>query len=79
MSSDISDAEINAATERGTELCDELLEELTEENLDPIAMVFSIWVGLLHVLLNSGWTEKELIREVSTHARPSDHASAQQH
>lgn len=47
----------------GIEVADKLFDTVLGEQA-PCLVAFPLWVDLVHILLDSGWSEKDLMEEV---------------
>ena len=68
---DVSDEVIAASNEHGEILFDELLEhfgEMEDDGLDPICVVYHLWIAFIYVLVQHGWTHKDLAKDLAHHA-----------
>lgn len=65
----ITEAE-QAEFDRQNEVADEHLNNILDDlpdDVDPIGMLFSLWVNITHLLADAGWSGEELAREVQHH------------
>lgn len=72
---DVSDKVIEASNAHGEVLFSELTEqfdEMLDDGLDPIAVVFHLWISFIYVLAEAGWTMEDLLKEVKYHRANSD-------
>jgi hypothetical protein len=64
----ITDEEIRAAGEHGDDLFCTLMDHLDEEDeLDPAAVAYTLWIHLTTYLNDSGWTPEQLAQDVQAH------------
>lgn len=71
----ISDQCLEASNAHGEELLNSLLDsfdDMEEDGLDPLAVVFHLWVSFIYLLMQSGWTEKDLQENLTHHANNQD-------
>lgn len=64
---DLTDADIEAAHDRGEKIFEELLELLDDCPEDSGAIIYSLWVSLTHCLAEDGWTAKQLADDAAVH------------
>lgn len=72
---DVSQEVIDASNEHADVLFSELTEhfdEMEEDGLDPIAVVYSLWVTFIYVLVAHGWTHQDLAKDLAHHANNND-------
>lgn len=72
---DISEEVIEASNAHGDVLFDELVEhfdDMLDEGLDPIAVVYHLWVSFIYVLVAHGWTHADLAKDLAYHANNDD-------
>jgi len=63
-----TDEEIQASAKRGDELFVELMDNITDEESDPVGVAYSLWINLGRYLAEVGWTGAELARDAQHHA-----------
>jgi hypothetical protein len=63
-----SDEDIKREMEFADELTSKLFDDIKEAGMDPADVMFSIWINLIHILAEAGWTPEELIRDIHYHA-----------
>lgn len=60
-----------AEFDRQGEVADNLLSSVLDDipaGVDSIAVLFSLWVQITHLLADAGWTGEELARDAHHHA-----------
>jgi hypothetical protein len=45
---------------------------MEEDGLDPIAVVYALWVSFIYVLTEAGWKPDELAKDLAHHAHNND-------
>jgi len=72
---DVSQEVIDASNEHADELFASLagdFGEMEEEGLDPIAVVYALWISFTYVLVEAGWKPEELAKDLAHHAHNHD-------
>lgn len=64
-------AQEQAEFDRQGEVADDHLTAILDDipdDVDPIGVLYSLWVNITHLLADAGWTGEDLARDVQHHA-----------
>jgi len=63
------DREVEIADDTFCALMDDMGSVVEEEDVDPVVMMYALWVTITHFLFECGWNSADLARDVTTHER----------
>jgi len=67
QATEITDSEIEVARLFAEELYDGIIENISEEDVDDLAVVYSLWTCLTRCLAEAGWSAEELTKDLVYH------------
>lgn len=63
------DREAEIADDTFYALMDDMDNVAEREDVDPVGMVYALWVTITHFLFECGWDSADLARDVAAHER----------